>query len=56
MTGNILFPTRATDEFTGRAGVVDFLRQLNLSYDQALQVSSSMPIWAEFTAYEGGKP
>lgn len=56
MTGNILFPTRATDEFTGKAGVVDFLRQLNLSFDQALQVSSNLPIWAEFTAYEGGKP
>lgn len=56
MTGNILFPTRATDEFTGKAGLVDFLRQLNLSFDQALQVSSNLPIWAEFTAYEGGKP
>lgn len=56
MTGNILFPTRATDEFTGKVGVVDFLRQLNLSFDQALQVSSNLPIWAEFTAYEGGKP
>jgi hypothetical protein len=56
MTGNILFPTRATDEFTGKAGVIDFLRQLNLSFDQALQVSSNLPIWAEFTAYEGGKP
>lgn len=53
MTGNILFPTRTTGEFTGRSGVVDFLRQLNLSFDQALQVSSSLPIWAEFTAYEG---
>ncbi|XZE19043.1 hypothetical protein SH449x_004353 [Pirellulaceae bacterium SH449] len=53
MTCNILFPTRATDEFTGLSGVVDFLRQLNLSLDQALQVSSSLPIWAEFTAYEG---
>jgi hypothetical protein len=56
MTGNILFPTRATDEFTGKAGVIDFLRQLNLSFDQASQVSSNLPIWAEFTAYEGGKP
>jgi deoxyribonuclease-1-like protein len=56
MTGNILFPTRATDEFTGKSGVIDFLRQLNLSFDQASQVSSNLPIWAEFTAYEGGKP
>jgi endonuclease/exonuclease/phosphatase family metal-dependent hydrolase len=55
MLDNIIFPSRATDEFTGRAGVVDFLRQGNLSIDQALQVSSHMPIWAEFTVTEGGR-
>ena len=54
MLDNILIPTRSTDEFTGRAGVIDFLRQLNLSYDQAMQVSSHLPVWAEFSAYEGG--
>ena len=54
MLDNILFPTRSTDEFTGRAGVIDFLRQLNLSYDQAMQVSSHLPVWAEFSALEGG--
>lgn len=56
MLDNIIFPTRATDEFTGRAGVVDFLRQWNLSIDQAFQVSTHMPIWAEFFAAEGGSP
>ena len=56
MLDNILIPTRSTDEFTGRAGVIDFLRQLNLSYDQAMQVSSHLPVWAEFSAYEGGFP
>ena len=56
MLDNIVFPTRATDEFTGRAGVVDFLRQLNLSIDQAFQISTHMPIWAEFFAAEGGSP
>ncbi|MEQ1824360.1 MAG: endonuclease/exonuclease/phosphatase family protein [Pirellula sp.] len=55
MLDNILFPSRATDEFTGKSGVVDFLRQGNLSIDQALQVSSHMPIWAEFFAVEGGR-
>jgi deoxyribonuclease-1-like protein len=54
MLDNILIPTRSTDEFTGRAGVIDFLRQLNLSYDQAMQVSSHLPVWAEFSAFEGG--
>jgi len=56
MLDNILFPARATDEFTGRSGVVDFLRQLNLSIDQAFQISTHMPIWAEFFAAEGGSP
>jgi len=56
MLDNIVFPARATDEFTGRSGVVDFLRQLNLSIDQAFQISTHMPIWAEFFAVEGGSP
>ncbi len=56
MLDNIVFPSRATDEFTGRSGVVDFLRQLNLSIDQAFQISTHMPIWAEFFASEGGSP
>lgn len=55
MLDNILYPPRATDEFTGRAGVIDFLRQLNLSYDQAMQVSSHLPVWAEFYAHEGAE-
>ena len=56
MLDNIVFPVRATDEFTGRSGVVDFLRQLNLSIDQAFQISTHMPVWAEFFAAEGGSP
>ena len=56
MLDNLVFPARATDEFTGRTGVVDFLRQLNLSIDQAYQISTHMPIWAEFFAAEGGSP
>lgn len=54
MLDNILIPTRSTDEYTGRSGAIDFLRQLNLSFDQATQVSTHLPIWAEFSAYEGG--
>jgi deoxyribonuclease-1-like protein len=55
MLDNLVFPLRATDEFTGRSGVVDFLRQLNLSIDQAFQISTHMPLWAEFHASEGGR-
>ena len=45
-----------TIRFAGMPGVVDFLRQLNLSIDQAFQISTHMPIWAEFFAVEGGSP
>jgi endonuclease/exonuclease/phosphatase family metal-dependent hydrolase len=53
---NILFSKLATVEYTGRAGVFDLPREFNLNLDQALQVSDHMPIWAEFSAYEGGQP
>lgn len=56
MLDNILFPAKGTDEFLGRAGTIDFLRQFNLSPEQAYQISNHMPIWAEFSAVEGGVP
>lgn len=56
MLDNILFPAKGTDEFLGRAGTIDILRQFNLSPELAFQVSNHMPIWAEFSAVEGGVP
>jgi endonuclease/exonuclease/phosphatase family metal-dependent hydrolase len=53
---NILFQATATSEFTGRAGVFDFLRAYNLTLDQAERVSDHLPVWAEFSVYEGGRP
>jgi deoxyribonuclease-1-like protein len=53
---NILFDTRATTEYTGRSGVVDLLREFNLSMQQALAVSDHLPTWAEFTVREDGRP
>ena len=53
---NILFHQTATTEFTARGGVFDFLRQYNLSLEQALKVSDHLPVWAEFSVYEGGNP
>jgi endonuclease/exonuclease/phosphatase family metal-dependent hydrolase len=52
---NIFFHRTATPEFTGRGGVLDFMRDFNLSLDQALQVSDHLPVWAEFSVYEGGR-
>jgi deoxyribonuclease-1-like protein len=53
---NILFHSAATTEFTGRGGVYDFLRDFNLTLDQAERVSDHLPVWAEFSVYEGGRP
>lgn len=53
---NILFNRAATVEFTGRGGVVDLLREHNLTQEQVLQISDHLPIWAEFSVYEGGQP
>lgn len=53
---NILFSRVSTTEFSGRGGVFDFLRQYNLSLEQALAVSDHLPVWAEFSVYEGGRP
>jgi hypothetical protein len=50
---NILFERQATTEFTGRGGVFDFLRQYNLTLEQALAVSDHLPVWAEFSIHEG---
>jgi deoxyribonuclease-1-like protein len=52
---NILFQETATTEFTGRCGVLDFMRQYNLTLDQAQRVSDHMPVWAEFSVFEGGR-
>jgi len=52
---NILFRPEATREFTGRAGVMDLMREFNLTEEQALEVSDHLPVWAEFSVYEGGR-
>ena len=56
MLDDIVFPGAATVEFAGKAGAFDFLRQFNLSLEQALEVSDHLPIWAEFSALEGAEP
>ncbi len=50
---NILLDRRATCEFTGRVEVVDIIREFGLTMNEALAVSEHLPIWAEFSAYEG---
>ena len=52
---NLVFHQTATREFTGRVGVFDFMREYNLTQDEALEVSDHLPVWAEFSIYEGGE-
>jgi endonuclease/exonuclease/phosphatase family metal-dependent hydrolase len=51
---NMLLHRPSTTEFTGMAGVLDLMREYNLTMEQALDVSDHLPIWAEFSIYEGG--
>lgn len=53
---NIIFNRVATTEFTGNVGVVDMMREFKLDLQQALEVSDHLPVWAEFSAFEGGQP
>ncbi|MGN6544530.1 MAG: hypothetical protein ACTHK7_05745 [Aureliella sp.] len=53
---NFAFGALSTTEYTGRTGAYDFLRQFNLSLEQAEAVSDHLPIWAEFSIIEGGRP
>lgn len=53
---NIVFDARATDEYLYRGGVFDFMKQLNLTLKDALAISDHMPVWAEFSVFEGGQP
>jgi hypothetical protein len=56
MLDEIVFSGPATVEFNGKVGAYDFLRQYNLSLEQALEVSEHLPIWAEFSTLEGSEP
>ncbi len=52
---HIFFLGFATKEFS-RGGVFDTVRELNLSLEQALEISDHCPVWGEFSIYEGGAP
>ncbi|MGA2256668.1 MAG: endonuclease/exonuclease/phosphatase [Thermoguttaceae bacterium] len=55
LADNILFDRRATVEYTGRSGVLDMIRELDLTPQEALEVSEHLPVWAEFSSYENGQ-
>ncbi len=53
---NILFDRGPTNEFTGRAGVLEMTKIFGIPIDEALKVSDHNPIWAEFTSVELPSP
>ena len=55
LVDNILFNRRMTVEFTGRSSVLDLIRELDLKPEVALEVSEHLPVWAEFSSFEGGQ-
>ena len=56
LADNILFDRRATVEFTGRSGVFDLMRECDLPLQAAVEISEHLPVWAEFSVFEGGQP
>jgi hypothetical protein len=51
-TTNILFSRVATTEFAGKSGILDLVRQFNLTREDARQLSAHLPVWAEFNVLE----
>lgn len=49
---NILFHRHNTAEFTGRSGVFDMERELQIDRRTAVKISDHQPVWAEFRAAE----
>jgi endonuclease/exonuclease/phosphatase family metal-dependent hydrolase len=53
---NLVFDMRATTEFLGASGVLNFVKHFNISLDEALEISDHQPIWGDFAIYEGFGP
>ena len=49
---NILFDRGPTNEFVGRAGVLDMSTLFGIPMEESLKVSDHNPIWAEFSIVE----
>lgn len=49
---NIIFDRGLTNEFTGRAGVLDVSAFFNINREDAAAISDHMPVWAEFVMTE----
>ena len=55
LVDNIVFNRLATNEYTGRAEVFDMMREFDMTAQGAAEISEHLPVWAEFSIYEGGQ-
>jgi deoxyribonuclease-1-like protein len=53
---NIMLDTIATSEFSGDSGVLDFMKEGNLTLSEAELVSDQLPVWADFHIQENTRP
>jgi len=53
-TANLLVDESSASEFLGRGGPLNFLRAYNLTIGEAESVSPYLPVYAEFSVFEGG--
>jgi deoxyribonuclease-1-like protein len=57
---NLVLHQQSTAEFSGRAGIFNFMPLYQLppqqATEKALKVSDHLPVWAEFSAYEATTP
>lgn len=53
---HFVFQELATVEFSGGGGFVDLMAEFGLDEVAAANVSRHVPIWVEFSVYEGGRP
>ena len=53
---NLIYDPNATVEFAGETGVFDFMKRFNMTLEEALSISNRMPVWAEFSVFEGHAP
>ena len=54
-TSNVLMDTKMTSEYIGRGGAFNWMRVYNLNAPEAETLTSHLPVFAEFTAHEGGQ-
>lgn len=53
---NILIDRELTNEFTGRAGVLDLEQMFRITRDETMAISDHLPIWSEYYAAEMSNP